>query len=57
MATTTSREQIEVNEETDIEETDPMAAHIVDGKIVPCRWSELTEDEKRAAYCEMFNIY
>ncbi len=52
MATTTSREQIEVNEETD-----PMTAHIVDGKIVPCRWSELTEDEKRAAYCEMFNIY
>lgn len=33
---------------------DPIVNRIVDGKLVPCRWSELTEDERRVAYANLF---
>lgn len=28
---------------------------IRDGKLVEVRWSDLSEDEKRDAYCRLFN--
>lgn len=34
-----------------------MASRIVNGKIEPCRWNELSESEKREAYTNMFEIY
>lgn len=36
-------------------ETDPIVSRIVKNKIVACLWSMLTEEEKRAAYNEMFH--
>ncbi len=30
---------------------------IRDGKLVNVFWNELTEAEKRAAYCDLFRIY
>lgn len=29
---------------------------IVDGKLVPCRWEDLTPDEQRAARARMFDL-
>lgn len=38
-------------------EDDLIVNHIVDGKLVPCRWNELTPDERRAARAVMFSLY
>lgn len=38
-------------------EAEELVNHIVDGKLVPCRWDDLTEDEKRAARANLYNLY
>lgn len=30
---------------------------IIDGKLVPCAWDDLTEDEKRACFANLFRLY
>lgn len=38
-------------------EDDIKVTAIRDGNLTEVFWNELTEDEKRAAYCNMFSIY
>ncbi len=38
-------------------EDDVMVTRIIDGKQVLVRWNDLPEDQRRAAYCNIFNIY
>lgn len=38
-------------------EDDILVNRIVNGKLVLCRWNDLTEDERREAYTTLFHIY
>lgn len=50
------REDVHPHIEDDLR-SDPIVNAIRNNKLVEVFWSQLTEDEQRSAYCNMFSIY